>query len=246
MVASRTCDKIFLMMSRVPFQRSGASRFRRSITGHPTFNIRLCGGMPGRSKDFRNSVGYCTESDMSTTVSIYFSSCSFPGNCIRSFFIDFAGHVISCCKDGTLAQPLVVLLVYSQVGKTFPLNASTPLTNSPHPDGMITSPLSSAVSSPFPIDSSIDENSPAVASPSRYTLMLVDRVRVWTCCHRKEDLRHAESSFAGVSLRMTGKVCRKSPASKTVTPPKAVCCVSLISLSVRSRVSSASLFAIMH
>jgi len=38
----------------------GGSMFRRRMMGTPNFNIRMCGGIPGKSNELKNSVGYLT------------------------------------------------------------------------------------------------------------------------------------------------------------------------------------------
>jgi hypothetical protein len=47
----------FLMTNRVPLHKRGGFKLRSKITGDPTFSYKLCGGMPGKSNEFKNSVG---------------------------------------------------------------------------------------------------------------------------------------------------------------------------------------------
>ncbi|GFS58902.1 hypothetical protein TNCV_4271611 [Trichonephila clavipes] len=49
-VASIPLFIIFLTESLVPLQSRGGFMFRRSMMGAPIFNVRTCGGMPGKSK----------------------------------------------------------------------------------------------------------------------------------------------------------------------------------------------------
>ena len=73
-VSMVACAIICLIISLVPLQSLGASKFRRSITDQPTFSLSLCDGMPEGSKAFKNSVEYCTASVASTTVPIDFKN----------------------------------------------------------------------------------------------------------------------------------------------------------------------------
>ena len=50
----------FLMTNRVPLLSRCVFKFRNKITGDPTFSRRRCGGMPGKSIEFRNCwIIYC-------------------------------------------------------------------------------------------------------------------------------------------------------------------------------------------
>ena len=57
MIASMILFIIFLTESLVPLQSRGGFMFRRRIIGRPIFNVKMCGGMPGKSSEFKNSVG---------------------------------------------------------------------------------------------------------------------------------------------------------------------------------------------
>jgi len=57
----------FFTESLVPLQISGGFMFRRRI-GTPNFNIRTCGGMFGKSSEFKNSVGYLITSTRFITI----------------------------------------------------------------------------------------------------------------------------------------------------------------------------------
>ena len=56
-------------LSLVPLHSFGRFKFLSSIIVKPTFNINLCGEIPGGVKELKNSVGLCTFSSLSTTVS---------------------------------------------------------------------------------------------------------------------------------------------------------------------------------
>ncbi|XP_060861780.1 uncharacterized protein LOC132938780 [Metopolophium dirhodum] len=47
----------FLTDNRVPLHNLGGFRFRNIIMIDPTFTCKLCGGVPGTSSEFKNSVG---------------------------------------------------------------------------------------------------------------------------------------------------------------------------------------------
>lgn len=51
--------------SRVPLQSTGGLIFRSIKIGTPTLNFSSCGGNPGRSSAFKNSVGKLTASTAS-------------------------------------------------------------------------------------------------------------------------------------------------------------------------------------
>jgi hypothetical protein len=57
MIASITFFINFLMAYRVPLHNRGGFKLRSKITGDPTFSCKLCGDMPGKSNEFKNSVG---------------------------------------------------------------------------------------------------------------------------------------------------------------------------------------------
>ena len=56
--ASITFGIKLMIHRRVPLHSLGASRFLESIIGAPTLRIKLWEGIPGGSKELRNSVGY--------------------------------------------------------------------------------------------------------------------------------------------------------------------------------------------
>jgi hypothetical protein len=57
MVASKTFGISFFTHSLVPLHSFGGSRFLNNIIGDPTFEVKLCGGIPHGSKELRNAVG---------------------------------------------------------------------------------------------------------------------------------------------------------------------------------------------
>ena len=59
-VASRGFGMRLFTRSLVPLHSLGASRFRSSMMGAPTFRTRLWGGVPGGSRELRNSAGKST------------------------------------------------------------------------------------------------------------------------------------------------------------------------------------------
>lgn len=56
-VASMLCSYSRFTARRVPVLSFGGSMFRNRIVGTPILSWRLCGGIPGGFKEFRNSVG---------------------------------------------------------------------------------------------------------------------------------------------------------------------------------------------
>jgi hypothetical protein len=56
MMASITFFINFLMTNRVPLHKRGGFKLQSKITGDPTYSCKLCGGMPGKSNEFKNSV----------------------------------------------------------------------------------------------------------------------------------------------------------------------------------------------
>lgn len=56
-VASIKFGEQFLMVNLVPLHNFGAFKLRIRITSDPTFNVSTCGGIPGGSNEFKNSVG---------------------------------------------------------------------------------------------------------------------------------------------------------------------------------------------
>jgi len=79
-VASRTFPIILLITKCVPLHNLGGYKLRRRITGDPIFNRRLCGGIPGISMEFKNSVGKLTVSFSSTVVLVHLKDIKSPGN----------------------------------------------------------------------------------------------------------------------------------------------------------------------
>jgi hypothetical protein len=53
-VASMMFGISLLTHSLVPLHSLGGSRFLNSSIGEPTFKVKLCGGIPGGSKELRN------------------------------------------------------------------------------------------------------------------------------------------------------------------------------------------------
>jgi hypothetical protein len=45
------------MTNRVPLHNRDGFKLRSKITGDPTFSYKLCGGLPGKSNEFKNSIG---------------------------------------------------------------------------------------------------------------------------------------------------------------------------------------------
>ena len=64
------------MTNRVPLHSFEAFKFRSKIIVEPIFNEKLCGGITGKSSEFKNSTG-------STAVSMDLNVVSFPGNDYR-------------------------------------------------------------------------------------------------------------------------------------------------------------------
>ena len=56
-VASMMLFMSLFTESLVPLQSRGGLMLRRRIIGTPIFNVKACGGMPGKSREFKNSVG---------------------------------------------------------------------------------------------------------------------------------------------------------------------------------------------
>jgi len=50
----------FFTESLVPLQSRGILMFRRRMMGMPIFNVRTGGGMPEKSSELKNSIGYLT------------------------------------------------------------------------------------------------------------------------------------------------------------------------------------------
>lgn len=72
---------------------------------------------------------------------------------------------------------------------------------------------------PSPIFKSSSENCSAVLSPFKCTRIFLVKENFSILGHKYEDLMHAAISLARVPQGTIGRVCRKSPASSTVTPP---------------------------
>jgi len=98
---------------------------------------------------------------------------------------------------------------------------------------------------PFPKVRSCSENLPAKEPPDNLTLTFVFSCKVLTLLQGKDYLRYAFNLSALVALRMTSKVCLKSPARSTMIPP-IMDLVLCRSWSVASRASSNFLWAIVH
>ena len=47
----------FFMISHVPLHNFGAFEFRSKIIGETIFRHKFCGGIPGKSNEFKNSTG---------------------------------------------------------------------------------------------------------------------------------------------------------------------------------------------
>jgi len=60
----------FFTESLVSLQSCGGLMFRRRMFGTPNFNVRKWGGMPGKSSEFKNSVGYLKTSFWFITISM--------------------------------------------------------------------------------------------------------------------------------------------------------------------------------
>jgi hypothetical protein len=58
------------MTNRVPLHNHGGLKLRSKITGNPTLICKSCGDLPGKSNEFKNSVGLFIVSVASQTVSI--------------------------------------------------------------------------------------------------------------------------------------------------------------------------------
>jgi hypothetical protein len=56
MMALKTFFINFLMTNHVPLHNRGGFKLRINITEDPIFSCKLCGGMPGKSNKFNNSV----------------------------------------------------------------------------------------------------------------------------------------------------------------------------------------------
>jgi len=61
-------------------QSLGAFMFRSEIIGEPVFKRKLCGGNPGKSSEFKNSVGLFTILFSSVTVSTDLNEINSSGN----------------------------------------------------------------------------------------------------------------------------------------------------------------------
>ena len=65
--------------------------------GTPTFSSSLWGGIPGNSKDFRNSTGYWTDGLVNAFVTFKVAR-----NHVDQLGVNLVYHVIFRCKYGTL------------------------------------------------------------------------------------------------------------------------------------------------
>lgn len=55
--ASMTLFIIFITESLIPFQSLGGLMFQKRMMATPIFNVKMCGGIPGKSSEIKNSVG---------------------------------------------------------------------------------------------------------------------------------------------------------------------------------------------
>jgi len=62
--------KNFLTSNCIPLQNRGGFMFFNKMIDESIFSCKLCGCRPGKSREFKNSVGEYTISFSSTTVSI--------------------------------------------------------------------------------------------------------------------------------------------------------------------------------
>lgn len=61
---------IFLTTKCVPLHNRGGFKLRKRIIGEPILSQNLYGGIPGMSREFKNSIGKFTDPFSSSTVSI--------------------------------------------------------------------------------------------------------------------------------------------------------------------------------
>ena len=83
-VASRRFGMRLFTRSLVPLHSLGASRFRSSMMGAPTFRSRLWGGVPGGSRELRNSAGKSTSWLSPQALSMDLYEDALPGSCLSS------------------------------------------------------------------------------------------------------------------------------------------------------------------
>lgn len=62
-------NKVFVQRFNLKSSAIGGFKFRSSMIGAPIFKIKLCCGIPGGFRVFKNSTGKLTESSISTTES---------------------------------------------------------------------------------------------------------------------------------------------------------------------------------
>jgi len=103
----------FITESILPLQSRGELTFRRRMIGTPNLNVRTCSGMPDKSSEFKNSVGYLTTLSLFITLSMEWYVVVSPGIPFRmTILIVFTCYIIVLgCQYNPSTKPLKISVI---------------------------------------------------------------------------------------------------------------------------------------